>query len=102
MSDAEEVDQLQQQLAMHRRTLAVYLRQLANLGADYAPPGVHNGIADARAEIARLKVDLRNKGVAVDDQTNDIMSPAASPLTVEKPEATPVVETRYPHSRRMA
>ncbi len=74
MHDAER-DELLTQLADHRRTLAVYLRQLASLGADYAPPGVYNGSADARAAIARLKVSLRAAGVEVDDRPGDVAGP---------------------------
>jgi Tfp pilus assembly protein PilF len=71
MTDADNTTSLQEQLAAHRRTLAVLLRQLANLGADHAPPGVHNGIAEAHREIARLKAALRAVGVAVEDQVDD-------------------------------
>lgn len=67
---------LLQQLAAHRATLAILLRQLASLGADYAPPGVHNGIVEARAQIARLKAALRDAGAAVEDQAGDVPSPA--------------------------
>jgi tetratricopeptide (TPR) repeat protein len=75
MADADDTTNLQEQLAAHRATLAVYLRQLANLGADYSPPGVHNGIAEARAAIARLKAALRVAGVVIDDQDGDLASP---------------------------
>jgi hypothetical protein len=71
MTDAEEITSLQEQLAAHRATLAVLLRQLASLGSDYAPPGVHHGIAEARAAIERLKAALRAAGLAVDDQAGD-------------------------------
>jgi hypothetical protein len=63
----DDITSLQEQLAAHRRTLAVYLRQLANLGVEHAPPSVHNGIVEARREIARLKAALRDAGVAVVD-----------------------------------
>src|SRR5262245_32598441 len=71
MTDAEEISRLQEQLAAHRATLAILLRQLASLGSDYAPPGVHHGIAEARAAIERLKEQLRAAGLAVDDQAGD-------------------------------
>ena len=61
-TDADDITSLQELLAAQRRTLAVLLRQLATLGADHAPPGVHNGINEARAEIARLKAALRDIG----------------------------------------
>jgi hypothetical protein len=54
MSDLDKSDQLQQQLAAYRRTLAVYLRQLGNLGPDYAPPGIHNGIAEGWQRFVRF------------------------------------------------
>lgn len=72
MSDAEEITRLHEQLAAHRATLAVLLRQLASLGTDYAPPGVHNGITQARATIAQLKAQLRAAGITAEDQTGDI------------------------------
>ena len=75
MTDADDITSLQAQLAAHRRTLVLLLRQLANLGADHAPPGVHNGIAQARAAIARLKAALRAAGVAVEDQASDEATP---------------------------
>jgi formylglycine-generating enzyme required for sulfatase activity len=97
MTDADNTTYLQELLAAHRRTLAVLLRQLANLGADYAPPGVHNGIAEARAEIARLKTALRAAGVAVEDQVGDVATsdeaakPAAGPATWRSTNFTVVV-----------
>lgn len=65
-------------LTAHRKTLGVYLRQLASLGADHASPGVHNGIAEARAAIAMLKADLRSSGVAIDDQIGDVADETAA------------------------
>jgi hypothetical protein len=78
MADAADMTSLQEQLAAHRRTLAVYLRQLANLGANNAPLGIHNGIAEARAQIVHLKAQLRAAGVAVDDDPQDMAMPASS------------------------
>ena len=75
MTDADDTASLQEQLAAHRRTLAILLRQLANLGADHAPPGVHNGIAEARAAIARLKADLCTRGELAGDQAGDLAAP---------------------------
>jgi hypothetical protein len=77
MTDADHITSLQDLLAAQRRTLAVLLRQLANLGADHAPPGVHNGIAEARSEIARLKIALRDAGVEVEDQVSDVAVPGS-------------------------
>jgi hypothetical protein len=48
----EEIAQQQELLAAHRRRLTVYLRQVADLGPTYAPPGTLTGIDDTRMEIA--------------------------------------------------
>jgi len=72
MIDDDEKISFQARLGAHRVTLAILLRQLASLGADYAPPGIHNGIAEARAAIARLKAHLRASDVAVEDLADDL------------------------------
>jgi len=74
--DQETIDEQQQLLATHRRTLAVYLRQQAELGV-LAPPGVANGIAVAQSAIRSIKEQLRADGVTVEDQPNDDVQPAA-------------------------
>jgi len=66
-------------LAAHRRTLAVYLRQQAELGV-LAPPGVVNGIETTRAEIRRIKKALRDSGVQVEDEPNDDAPPLVEPI----------------------
>jgi hypothetical protein len=71
----DDIANQQQLLAQHRRTLAIYLHQLANLGANYAPPAVHNGIREARAAIQRIKVWLRDQGEDVDDIPGDEPTP---------------------------
>src|SRR5215475_12761349 len=71
MPSQEEIDQQQELLATHRRTLAHYLRQQAQLGTAHEPPGVASGIAEARAGIARCKATLRNWGALVDDHPDD-------------------------------
>ncbi len=71
MPNQDEIDQPIQRLQAHRRTLAVLLRQRASLGADYAPPGIANGIEEARAEIRRLKEVLRSWNVSVEDLPDD-------------------------------
>src|SRR6266498_1117176 len=83
--DQEAITQQLELLAAHRRMLAVYLRQQAELGV-LAPPGVVNGIAEARAEIGRVKVALREGGMVVEDELND-----EGPLATELP--TPPVAT---------
>jgi ABC-type branched-subunit amino acid transport system substrate-binding protein len=71
MPTKDEIEGQRTLLAAHRATLAVLLRQLASLGADHAPSGVHNGIADARDGIARCKAILREWGQVVQKHPND-------------------------------
>jgi hypothetical protein len=54
MLDQEEIDNQQKLLETHRRTLSHYIRQQAALGF-LAPPGVINGIHEAREEIRSIK-----------------------------------------------
>jgi WD40 repeat protein len=70
MLNDEDLANQQDLLAAHRRTLAVYLRQQAELGV-LAPPGVVNGIAEACAQIHRVKTNLRSNGMAVEDHPDD-------------------------------
>jgi hypothetical protein len=59
-------------LATHRRTLAHLVAQAAQYGGEvFAPPQTANGIAEARAEIQRMKVALREGGGVVQDEPND-------------------------------
>jgi len=67
----EAIDDQRELLAAHRRTLAVYLKQQAALGSAYAPPGVANGIREARDGIRRGKVSLRAWGVDATDLPDD-------------------------------
>jgi len=67
----EAIDDQHELLAAHRRTLAVYLKQLAALGSAYAPPGVTNGIREAREGIWRAKAALRAWSVDVADLPDD-------------------------------
>lgn len=73
--NADEIKQLQQQLAAHRQTLGLLLEQVARLGTAYASPGQLNSIKDAREQIADLKQALRSQGVLVSDQFNDTEKP---------------------------
>lgn len=64
------MDQVAQQelLDTHRQTLVHLLKNAAAYGGEtFAPPQVAAGIAQARAEIARLKPALRAAGAPVDD-----------------------------------
>src|SRR5438552_1034633 len=76
--DQEAIDNQLNLLAAHRRTLAVYLRQQAQLGV-LAPPGVVNGIAETQSAIRGIKEQLRADNVQVEDEANDDMQPAAAP-----------------------
>jgi hypothetical protein len=67
----EEIDDQRELLDAHRRTLAVYLKQQARLGSAYAPPGVANGIREARAAIRRVKATLSGWGAAIADHPDD-------------------------------
>ena len=67
----EELQQQQNRLAAHRNRLAVLLEQQATLGVVYTPPAVVTDIDAARAEIRRIKVYLRGRGVAVEDLPDD-------------------------------
>ena len=53
MPDQEEMNQQQELLRAHRRTLAHYLAQQAQLGSAFVPPGVTQGIHEARDQIQR-------------------------------------------------
>ncbi len=74
--DQETIDAQLELLAVHRRTLAVYLRQQAQLGV-LTPPGVINGIAETQSAIHQIKEQLRADRVSVEDQPNDDLQPSA-------------------------
>jgi len=71
MDDQEDISRQQSLLAMYRRSLALYLEQLAKQGGVFAPPGLLHNITEARENIRRLKESLRRQGVAVDDFSMD-------------------------------
>src|SRR6266508_5889820 len=76
--DPDTITQQLALLAAHRRTLAHLLQQAAQFGGEvFAPPQTANGIAEARANIARIKAGLREGGVQVDDDPNDEAPPHA-------------------------
>src|SRR5262249_55049959 len=80
--DSETIAQQLDLLAAHRRRLASYLRQQAELGM-LTPPGAVNDIEAARTEIRRIKEALRKDEVSVEEGPND--------------EAPPQVEQVPPH-----
>jgi hypothetical protein len=67
----EAITDQRELLAGHRRTLAIYLKQLATLGSAYAPPIIANGIREAREGIGRAKAALRAWRVEVEDMPDD-------------------------------
>lgn len=69
--DLERIEQLQAQLAVHRRRLAYRLHQQARLG-DYTPPEIMFDIEDAHTAIHRLKTELQAAGVAMPDDPLDL------------------------------
>lgn len=72
MPTQDDIEQQLQLLAAHRATLHHWLRQAAQHGGiDLAPPTTGNGIAEARREIASIKVALRDWEVAVADHPDD-------------------------------
>ncbi len=70
-SRQESIDQQQKLLTIHRRNLALYLEQQAKLGSAFIPPGLSNGIFEARENIQRIKQALRDWGVVVADHPDD-------------------------------
>lgn len=71
MASEEEIADQQQLLTTYRRTIARYLKQVAQLGEAHTPPGVFEGIRESRDNIHRIKIILRGWGVAVDQHPDD-------------------------------
>lgn len=71
MANQEDIENQQNLLYAHRRTLTIYLEQRATLGSAYVPPGITNGIREAREEIRHIKATLRKWGVEVEDDPLD-------------------------------
>jgi hypothetical protein len=94
LSDDEIIAQ-QQLLAAHRRTLAIYLQQQAELGRAYSPPSLINGIAEARSNIRQIKQRLRDVGVVIADHPDDS---ASLDILDTQPHAKP--RTAAPQRRR--
>lgn len=67
----EDIKAQQRLLSEHRRTLMIYLEQLAQLGSNYAPPGTINGAYEACHHIRRIKAILANWGVTTDMQAGE-------------------------------
>ncbi|HRC74323.1 MAG TPA: hypothetical protein PLO33_01515, partial [Kouleothrix sp.] len=72
MADTDTTAQQRSLLKTYRDTVANERQRAARYGGEAAaPPDVKHNLADARAEIARLKAALRAAGVVVDDLPGD-------------------------------
>jgi hypothetical protein len=72
VASQEEIQQQQDLLATHRRTLAHLIRQAAAYGGEtYAPVSAANGMHEARQNIVRIKGVLHGWGVAVEEHPDD-------------------------------
>jgi hypothetical protein len=95
MADEEDISQQMILLTAYRRSLALYLEQLAQLGPTFATPGLLHSIADARDNIRHIKSNLHKKGVAVEDflideKTYGENSPIIQPTQPGSPQPVPV------------
>jgi hypothetical protein len=88
MLSPEEIAEQQKLLAAHRRTLAIYLRQQAEIGRAYSPPALINGIDDTREQIRRIKATFRAAGVMVAEDPDD-EEPQAPPRRLRQDRVLP-------------
>jgi len=77
--DQDEIQSQQQLLAQHRQTLRVLLHQVATLGKAHSPPGIINGIDEARKNIWKIKATLQGWGVSVADYPDDEEAQSITP-----------------------
>jgi eukaryotic-like serine/threonine-protein kinase len=79
--DQDTITQQLALLAQYRRTLDHLLQQAAAYGGEiFTPPETANGIAVARAEIARIKAALRVGGAPMENEPNDEAPPQVEPV----------------------
>jgi hypothetical protein len=78
----EETEYLLQLLKTHRDRLAHYLQQRAELEEGVAPFAVVNAIAETRHELQRIRDELREKGISVEDHSDDEEEVDTQPLSV--------------------
>jgi hypothetical protein len=88
--NTDEIEDLRQLLAAHRQTLAILLKQVAKQGEAHAQPAQISGIAEARAQIGRLKQALRAEGLEVADAPND-EAPADWAASKQPPEGAQII-----------
>lgn len=90
--DPETIDQQQKLLATYRRTLDQLLIQAAQYGGEpFAPPAVANGIAEAREQIDRIKIELRASDLVVPDQPGDSPPVDSGDRAAAHPHAQPAI-----------
>lgn len=96
MPTSDDIRHQQNLLEIHRRNLALLVRQY-NLqgGAAYATPVVVNGLHENREEIKRLKTVLRAWGVVVEDQPDDEEPPREVILPAPARPASASVTNNY-------
>jgi len=85
MPSQEDIKHQRSLLEINRRNLAHYLRQRDTLGAAYAPPGVANGILEARANIQRIKGILRGWNAPADEHPDDQEPPESERAAAQTP-----------------
>jgi hypothetical protein len=71
MPSEEEINQQQELLAIYRGNVSLFLRQQAELGSAHTPPGVVNGLREARFHIQRIKQTLSSWNVQVEEHPDD-------------------------------
>jgi formylglycine-generating enzyme required for sulfatase activity len=76
--EPDVIPALQRRLIVYRRTIEYLEHQRAQFGA-FTPAYIWHQFDDTRGEIAQIKRELRDLGVAVDDQPGDSDAPLAAP-----------------------
>jgi hypothetical protein len=79
MLSSEEIANLQERLAIHRRSLHIALEKRAHFGVADTPTHLMTEILDRRSEIRQIKATLRQYQVPVDDRDDDEERRAANP-----------------------
>ncbi|KAB8139738.1 hypothetical protein F8S13_26925 [Chloroflexia bacterium SDU3-3] len=72
MTHQENINDQMELLKIHRRTIAIYLKQLAMQGHANANIGIFHSLDDTRKSILRIKSILRSWGISIDDHPDDI------------------------------
>jgi hypothetical protein len=103
MLTPDDIVNQQEFLAIYRRNLDHLLEQAAQYGGEqFAPVQTMNSIAEARANIARIKAILRAAGVAVADKPDDaepsILPPQTSPAPLPESPQIQAEVRESPHT----